>query len=74
MFASTVTLPASAPPLMAQDLIVNVAARVGLTTDSAKFTNAGWDKVNYAATPLIAIVTVALVYLMLRGGARAAPA
>lgn len=26
-------------------------------------TNAGWEKVNYAATPLIAIVTVALVYL-----------
>jgi MFS family permease len=26
-------------------------------------TNAGWEKVNYAATPLIAVVIVALVYL-----------
>lgn len=38
-------------------------------------TNAGWEKVNYAATPLIAIVAVALVWLMLRGsGGKAAPA
>jgi MFS family permease len=28
-------------------------------------TNAGWEKVNYAATPLIAIVIVALMYLSL---------
>jgi len=28
-------------------------------------TNAGWDKVNYAATPLIAVVIVALTYLSL---------
>jgi hypothetical protein len=26
-------------------------------------THAGWDKVNYAATPLIAVVILALVYL-----------
>jgi MFS family permease len=29
--------------------------------------NAGWEKVNYAAAPLLAIVVVALVYLLLRG-------
>jgi len=28
--------------------------------------NAGWEKVNYAATPLIAIVVVALVYLLMQ--------
>jgi MFS family permease len=28
-------------------------------------TNAGWEKVNYAATPLIAIVMIALVFLTL---------
>ena len=26
-------------------------------------TNAGWEKVNYAATPLIAVVVAALAYL-----------
>jgi MFS family permease len=30
-------------------------------------TNAGWEKVNYAATPLIAIIIVALFYLSMRG-------
>ena len=29
-------------------------------------TNAGWEKVNYAATPLIAIVIMALVFLYFR--------
>ena len=29
-------------------------------------TNAGWDKVNYAATPLIAIVIMALIFLFLQ--------
>ena len=29
-------------------------------------TNAGWEKVNYAATPLIAIVVMALFYLSTR--------
>jgi len=36
-------------------------------------TSAGWDKVNYAATPLIAVVTLALAYLffeMRKGKAR----
>jgi hypothetical protein len=27
-------------------------------------TNAGWEKVNFAATPLIAVVVLALVYLI----------
>jgi MFS family permease len=35
-------------------------------------TNAGWDKVNYAATPLIALVICALVYLAVSGGSRRA--
>jgi MFS family permease len=29
-------------------------------------TNAGWDKVNYAAMPLIAIVVVALLFLLVK--------
>jgi MFS family permease len=29
-------------------------------------TNAGWEKVNYAAMPLIAIVVAALVFLLMR--------
>ena len=28
-------------------------------------TNAGWEKVNYAATPLIAVVVLALIYLLM---------
>ena len=28
-------------------------------------TNAGWEKVNYAATPLIAVVILALLYLFI---------
>jgi len=31
-------------------------------------TNAGWEKVNYAASPLIAIVVLALGYLLLKNG------
>ena len=29
-------------------------------------TNAGWEKVNYAASPLIAVVIMALVYLFFK--------
>jgi MFS family permease len=29
-------------------------------------TNAGWEKVNYAASPLIAVVVMALIYLFFK--------
>jgi len=35
-------------------------------------TNAGWEKVNYAATPLIAIVIMALLYLVMKNRRAAA--
>ena len=33
-------------------------------------TNAGWEKVNYAAAPLVALVILALLYLSVENGKR----